>query len=498
LRPSWSIAIVAAVAAVAVVGLPGIASARPTERVAASNAARGPVARFAALSGGAGISLAAANTGPSLRRAHYTEQEYSASGTATSYRSAGPLPQDGRYALTPRSQADYATRIVVRRPSDPSRFSGTVVVEWLNVSGGLDAAPEYTYVANELVRRGDAWVGVSAQRIGIDGGTVAVSTPVSAAAGAGKGIRTLDPARYGSLHHPGDAYSYDIYTQVARALRKPGAGGVLGRLHPRRLLAVGESQSAITLTTYVDGVQPLTHEFDGFLIHSRSGAAAPLGEPDAGIDIASSIGGAPTKIRTDNPTPTLMVETETDVLGVLGYYAARQPDSPRLRTWEMAGTAHADRFQVGSVGAQLGCPQAINQGQQTFVLRTALHDLDAWTSRGTTPPKAPRFEISTSTGKPTYVLDAAENVKGGIRTPAVDAPVSMLSGLPTPGASLICLLFGRTVPFTAAQVAHRYPSRAAYVNDYRHATDAAIRAGFVLPADRAELLRDASTGAVKP
>lgn len=484
----------AAVAVVAAVGLPGVASARPTARVAAADAARGPVARFAALSGGAGISLAAANTATvatGLRRAHYTEHEYSASGTATSYRSAGPLPQDGRYTLTPRASADYATRIVVRRPSDPSHFSGTVVVEWLNVSGGLDAAPEYTYVAKEVLRRSDVWVGVSAQRIGIDGGPVAVSTPAGASAGAGKGIRTLDPARYGKLHHPGDAYSYDIYTQVARALRKPGAGGVLGRLHPRTLLAVGESQSAIALTTYVDGVQPLTHEFDGFLIHSRSGAAAPLGEPGAGIDIASGIGGAPTKIRTDNATPTILVETETDVLGVLGYYPARQPDSPHLRTWEVAGTAHADQFQVGAVGSQLGCTQAINQGQQTFVLRAALHDLDTWVRRGTAPPKAPRFEISTSTGKPTYVLDAVGNVKGGIRTPAVDAPVAVLSGLSS-NSAIICILFGSTVPFTAAQLAARYPSRATYLRDYRRATDAAIRAGFVLPADRAELLHDAS------
>ena len=46
---------------------------------------------------------------------------------------------------------------------------------------------------------------------------------------AGKGLKAIDPARYGSLDHPGDAYSYDIYTQVARAVR---AGAGLGGLQP--------------------------------------------------------------------------------------------------------------------------------------------------------------------------------------------------------------------------------------------------------------------------
>ena len=84
------------------------------------------------------------------------------------------------------------------------------------MSGGLDAAPDYTYLRSEIVRRGYAWVGVSAQLIGIEGGPVAVSVPQAEAAGAGKGIKHIDPARYGDLVHPGDAFSYDIYTQVAR------------------------------------------------------------------------------------------------------------------------------------------------------------------------------------------------------------------------------------------------------------------------------------------
>src|SRR5215471_2146303 len=311
------------------------------------------------LTAGKGISLAAASAGPSLKKAGYTEAEYTASGTARSYSSAGPLPTDGRFSLRPAAKAPYTTRIVVRRPARQADFNGTVVVEWLNVSGGVDAAPDYTYLADELLRSGYAWVGVSAQRIGVEGGAIAVSVPGAAGLGAGKGLKGLDPVRYGKLAHPGDAYSYDIYTQVARALRGHGTVDVLSGLKVARVLAAGESQSAFTLTTYIDGVQPLTHEFDGFFVHSRGGAPAPLGTAGAGIDIAGSIGGKPTIIRTDTDVPVIVVETETDLLSVLGYLPAQQPDSKNFRLWEVAGTAHADKFQLGPTEKILGCSQPI-------------------------------------------------------------------------------------------------------------------------------------------
>ena len=451
----------------------------------------GPAATLAGpLSGGNGIALVSAAPGPSLAAAGYTEAEYTAAGTATSYKALAGLPTNGRYQLARDQTASYKTRIVVRRPSSPAKFNGTVVVEWLNVSGGADAPADYTYTAPELLRDGYAWVGVSAQRIGVEGGPVAVSVP-GLSGSTSPGLKGQDPARYGSLHHPGDAYSYDIYTQVARALRDPGQVDALRGLDVKRLLAMGESQSAITLTTYVDGVEPLTHEFDGFLIHSRSGAPAPLGQPGAGIDIAGSLSGQPTIIRTDQDVPVIVAETETDVLGVLGYYPARQPDDAHFRLWEMAGTAHADKEQVGAAEAQFGCPLPINRGQQNFVLRSALQHLNTWSEGGPPPPTAPRFSIDTSGGKTTYVLDSVGNVEGGIRTPVVDAPVDVLSGLPAPNSSLVCILSGTTQPIPASTLAARYPSRAAYLADYTRATDAAIRAGFVLRADRASVLAGA-------
>ena len=455
----------------------------------------GPAATLAGpLTAGSGISLVAGRS-VDLAAAGFVEEEYTAEGTATSYRSDGPLPTDGTFNLTEDATAEYRTRIVVRRPADSEDFNGTVVVEWLNVSAGFDSTPDFSYMADELLRGGYAWVGVSAQRIGIEGGPVAVSTGGAADALAGKGIKTLDPARYATLSHPGDAFAYDIYTQVGRALRG-GDGDALGELEPERLLAVGESQSAFALTTYVNGVQPLTLAYDGFLVHSRGGAAAPLGAPGEGIDIAGTIGGEPTRIRTDLDAPTLIVETETDVVSLLGYYPARQDDTDTVQLWEIAGTAHADAYQVGAGADLISCPAPINAGPQHYVIKAALHSLDAWVRDGTAPPEAPRLEVDDSGGSPAIVRDDDGIALGGIRTPQVDAPTTVLSGEPAGEASIICLLLGSTTPMTPEQLAARYPSPDDYLAAYEEATGAAVEAGFVIDDDRPAMLDEADPSVV--
>jgi hypothetical protein len=53
---------------------------------------------------------------------------------------------------------------------------------------------------------------------------------------------------------------------------------------------------------------------------------------------------------------------------------------------------------------------------------------------------------------------------------------------------LICLLLGSTTPLARAQLAGRYANADAYTAEYVASADAAIAAGFVLPADRDALL----------
>jgi hypothetical protein len=462
------------------------ATGRVPAAAAVERSSSGPAADLSTeLRGGQGVFIGT-SIPVNLARAGYVQREYAAAGEATSYQATGALTADGRWTLAADTSAPYRTRVLVRRPASSARFSGTVIVEWLNVSGGLDADPDWATLHEEILRRGDAWVGVSAQRIGVEGGPVLVSVPIPAASSlVGKGLKGIDPARYGSLQHPGDGYAFDIYTEVARAI---GRGSGMGGLRPRRLIAAGESQSAAAMVTYYDGVQPLTGAFDGFFVHSRGATGFPLVAPGQYADIASSLGGTPTIFRTDQRAPVMDIQTETDVASILDSYAARQPDSSRFRLWEVAGTAHADAHLLGSNLAYIPCGVPVNNGPLHVVAKAAFHALKAWLSGGRAPVHAARMDL-VSGGMPQVVRTADGTAVGGVRTPPVDVPVAALTGNPGPNPSIICLLLGSTVPFSAERVAQLYPSRSTYLEQYRADADATIKAGYALSEDRAALLR---------
>jgi len=412
----------------------------------------------------------------------YTEQEYFASGTASAFR-ATASPADGRWTIVPTTSAFYRTRILVRRPIDPAHFSGTVVVEWMNVSDG-ESAPDWDYLNPGLMDAGDAYVAVSAQALGVDGGTAILGS------GPTSGLVHEEPSRYGTLVHPGDQYALDMFAQIGRALRAPHPAA-LGGLHPTHVVAAGESQSAFYLTTFADALQPHTHTFAGIFIHSRGGSGAPL----SGSSVRSATSGA-VRIRTDLGIPVFMFETQTDLIA-LGYAAAQQPNTDRIRTWEVAGTSHADAYEVGPALSYLGCTTPINNGPQHEVVQAAFRAFTQWVVHGTPPPSPLPFTLS-STHPATLALDSHGNVIGGVRTPDVDVPVSTLSGAAPPGTSELCSLFGQSTPFSAATLTSLYHTKAQYLSEYRASLDQAIAKKYILPTSRAEMLAQADQVSITP
>jgi len=463
------------IAAVVVLGL----TAGPADAVPARPTVTGPVPGAIVFQG----------TSFPLSEVGYTQSEYFVSGDAVSYTPTATLGSDGQWQVAPASTSPYTTRMVVYRPANPARFNGTVVVEWLNVSGGLDVGPEWIYSHNELIREGYAWVGVSAQALGVNA------------------TKAADPVRYAPLSHPGDSYSYDIFSQAARVVRD---ATVLGGLRPRAVLAEGESQSALRLTTYIDAVHPLARAYDGFLVHSRFGGGAPLSQaPQADVPTPPVV-----YVRQDVSTPVLTVQTETDLIQ-LGYLQARQDDSRSFRLWEVAGTAHADAYVAGigaaddgsgaagrqqldamlnpPNGTQAGtCASPINTGPAHYVLDTAQYALNRWVTAGVAPSRAGRLR-TTPAGA--FVLDANGNVVGGVRTPAVDVPVATLSGLGQTG-SAFCFLFGTTTPFSAEKLTALYPTHTSFVARWAASTASLVGAGFIRPADAAELISAAHSSTI--
>ncbi len=414
---------------------------------------------------------------PDLAANGYVEQEFFAAGTATAFK-ADSRPSDGKWTITPTTSAAYKTRILVRRPTDPAHFNGTVVVEWLNVTAG-ESDPDWIYLNPMLMRDGYAYVGVSAQELGVDGG----KSIIGSLTGSG-GLVSKEPTRYASLHHPGDQYAQDIFAQIGQALRAPHPMA-LGGLKPKHMVAAGESLAAIYLTTFADAVQPRTDTFDGIFLHSRFGFGASLGS-----SVGSNAGPGNLRIRTDLKVPVFMAETQTDVMQ-FGYALAQQPNTDKIRTWEMAGTSHADQYQLGSIPASvIGCTSPINAGPMHSVVQAAFTGFDKWVVDSRPPPSAPPFHLA-STNPVTLALDPHGNVIGGVRTPAVDVPVSSLSGAPPTGATTVCQYFGSTGAFTPPQLASLYGTKSNYIAAYTKSLNKAIASGYILSADKPSLLAQA-------
>jgi len=371
----------------------------------------------------------------------YVEEEFLISGRAGGWDTAGARVAE---------DIPYTTRIVVRRPAKPHRFTGTALVEWQNVTAGYDL--DALWSPDHMMRSGYAWVGVSAQRVGVNQ------------------LRGWSPARYGSLDVTGggrfvtDQLSYDVFAQAASAVRDPAGIAPLGELTVDQVLAIGASQSAGRMRTYYDVVLPqVTPVFDGY---------------------AFIVGAAPSRV---GPEPVFQVLSETDVRTPIG----RRADSDVFRRWEVAGAAHsgwagqvyraplAERDLGGTTEYQCGTPP-FSRVPLGHVVSAAYDHLASWAAGGPVPPSAPYLGFAPDGSK---VRDELGLAQGGIQLSQVSVPIARNTG-DNSGASF-CVLFGTHVPFDDATLDDLYRNHGQYVSSVGAADRANVRAGYLLAADAA-------------
>lgn len=435
----------------------------------------------------------------------FVVEEFFITGEATAYRAEGSAGSDGMWNTVEDRKAGFTTRVVVVRPKDAKHFNGTAVVEWLNVSSLQDAAPDWIWPHREYLRGGYVWVGVSAQRLGIHApsGEAHISLQIPSNA-----LKLKNPQRYAELNHPGDAFSYDIYTQSARLVR---SGALTQELKPTRTIAAGQSQSAGRMAAYANGVHHHARVFDGFLIHSRGGGRALDMVAESGSPYSSF--SSPLQIRADLKVPVMQLITETDIAS---FYLSRQPDSEFLRTWEVAGTAHADTYALSPANriddgrtppviwghamaatdsiAGLKAEYPINANPaHKYAAIAAVRHLDRWIAGRGRPPRGALLEIRPPTGggfldSSHLAVDSHGIALGGIRNPWVDVPVARFAGLGNRG-SPFARLAGVTELFPKTRIATMYPGgKADYLAKFKVALDAVVSAGFMLADDATEAL----------
>ena len=433
-----------------------------------------------------------------LSEVGYTETEYFFSGEAQRYVNAAGADYavDGHWDVTEGQASPFKTRLIVRLPEDPDRFNGTVVVNWNNVSNGFDNLPG---LSDELLDAGVAWVGAAVQKVAIEG--FPFGRPV--------GLTQWDPERYGDLTIADDDLSFDIFTQVARAVgpeRTIGANDPMRGLPVERLLADGASQSAIRLATYYNAIQPLTDAFDGFLlvVYKGGGARIDLTTPVPEVDdippiarqIVNILPRGSHLLRTDLSTPVLVLNSESEITP---YRTARQPDSDTFRLWEIPGTAHIGRGTGAETRARWArdfgehapdmAPPDATPNTLSFgpVLDAAYRHMERWMRGGPPPPAQDRAEFAGE--PPVLQRDAEGNARGGVRLPHVEAATGTHMGETADGAPDAV---GTSTPFSADTLRALYSTRESYLARFDAAVHAGLDRGFLLERDAQGLRAEAA------
>lgn len=443
----------------------------------------------------------------------YEEEEYFVSGLANVY----AWPALGR--LTSFARGPYTTRILVRRPKDPERFSGTVIVEALNPSLRYDAAIMWMESQNYFIANGDAYVGVTVKPVAIESlkrfdreryAGLSFANPLPPAATCPASM--LPPAPGGlppeSSPRTENGLIWDILSEVGVLVRSRDARNPLARLAVSRVYLTGDSQSGAFVLIYANAIQPFAQRaggtpiYDGYLTSSAQSPGVPVNQ----CSPAPPPGDA-RLIMQPRSVPIIKLVNQTDLT-----YLNRRPDSdadPDLyRGYEIAGAAHvhdwvlkwgaaeSDVERTGAAGflSDALCKQHGEHGNEfptQYVLDGAWANLERWSRDGVPPPRAAPLEVrDPHHARATLVLDDFGNAVGGLRTPYVDVPL-VRYGVYMDGPG-ICELWGYQVPLAASVLERLYPTGRDYLEKVRAATRIAVAERWFTPEDGQRVLKEAA------
>jgi hypothetical protein len=440
--------------------------------------------------------------------------------TPTGIRVVSPCPAAATSGCT---GIPYTTRMIVKRPKRDREFSGTVVIEALNPSGGFDIAAVWDRSRELFTASGDIFIGWSSKSVIINA------------------LKLWNPARYAGLHWdylpfvPGgnsgvnDGITFDIAAQIGALIKTGGRGSPLHGLRVRHVIESGFSQDGGFTFTQADVFHAIERMPGGGPIYD---GYVPMGtNGPSNINFGLTATGAlpatdPRRKMQPRDAPVIHIDTETEIfLGTLAPTGLlfRRPDSDapgdRTRIWEVPGAAHVsndfdeaapaierDAAQIQKLqladSPPLGCahqefvnglvhgiPGVITPDNFPFssVQNAAFHSLVRWIETGIPPAHGTPIQVDTTTTPAHIVRDVQGNALGGVRTPFVDVPITTYvpadSVAHTTAFSGFCVLYGYNLPFDAAKLQTLYRNHGDYVSQFARGAIEAVRDGFWLVPD---------------
>jgi hypothetical protein len=421
----------------------------------------------------------------------YQEDEYFQSGTANIYtwtnKDSGPASKTG-------ISGPYTTRFIVRKPSDPAKFSGTVIVELLNPSNMWDTYPQWSDIWNKILRDGDVYVGITQK-------------PSSSDA-----LKTYDPVRYAPLNwaNPNPAtvaqqpqeegLFWDMLNQLGALLKSGSASNPLKGYKVEKVYATGESQSSMYLNTYINAIRPFSFVapgkpvFDGYMCN-RGGSVRSVRQGESAFTKADA---NYTVHGSDVPVFAIFSQSEP----FLNFAGTGRPDSDvrgdLYRQWDMPGTTHSffankmsrtGPVELAAIGKTVALPpENHDKLPDQYIVSAAMVALDKWARKGIPPAKNARFQM-TADGK--VALDQYDNALGGVRTPYLDVPIATYYAASNKADGSFNWEGGMMVPFTNEALTALYPTKKDYVDPFCAKVDQLVKDGFILAVDGEQMKYDA-------
>lgn len=373
----------------------------------------------------------------------------------------------------------YTTRILVRRPADPAKFSGIVIAESIRSSGVRSMWMEAPY----MLSRGHAYVEIGSNR--------SVNTLV----------KQSNPARYAALNVPDPTarklvfgHVQEIAAQAGLLLRANLPDGPFRGMRVRHVILAGCSEQGMFVRLYMRDTHPVFRTADGKSIYDGYFPACVGDWPP----ILAREDGSPLPNFTQPPVevPTIMLATSEPEGYPQDGRLYRRPDansrSDKFRLYEVAAMPHGlDMRMFMRPGLTLNCngPKARSNFPGAYPANAALDNLIRWVDKGIPAPRAPRLDVASATGP--VLRDEFGNPRGGVRTTALDVPVAAhrLCDTGKPNTiNPVGIDFGAAYvePFTPDQLKRLYPTPQVYLAKVDRRLKQLVRQRWYLPEDADE------------
>ncbi len=426
----------------------------------------------------------------------YKEEEYFYSGKANVY-----SLKKGQAEIK-QEKADYTNRFILRKPNDPKKFSGNVIVELLNASNTWDVSPMWCLLWQKMLGDGDIYIGVTVR-------------PISVVS-----LKIFDEERYKKVswknpsENPGeistkifkwqdsskdteDGLVWDMLTQLGNLMKSVVGSRIAGR-PVNNVFAMGCSQSAMQLSTYINvfhettRVSPIEVPFDGYLTYSGSRMVA-LNQEEAPADLSDEV-----QITKNCPVPVIRCMSQWDFKDFAGSTKIRREDSnevgDRFRLYEIAGQAHSSFLgafyrpgyeEIEKIGKTTKLPPTDTAylPLEAF-MRQALENLILWSEDEKILPPHAKSLIKTDDNN-NEILDENNNCVGGFRFPQLTVPIATYCS-----GSMINDQDGCFIPFSEEKLKKLYPTRRDYIDKIFAAIDKLREERFFSAADADQMKLD--------